>query len=530
MSGTISCAVCAKTGGSLSRCGRCQSRVYCGKFCTLHGSPSNAGYIFAHTRLVGSECQKKDWPTHKSDCKRQNYLLKVDLHPRYITNPRITRTLSCPATSTFAQLHEALQIAFGWAGTHLYDFEVFDHAETLGRENRFTAGPEPILKITDLATDEDTMHASWMPEPAPKRDSAKTKLFSILDGPTTAGKTIHYMYDFGDGWEHVVVCTGRAPPTELFSCIDGEGHECAEDVGGWKGWLQLLDDFAQNCPDDDDDDDDDDDADDDFYNPTKEQFTRMCWYEDECSNGQKSGLGGKANWEWDKDAINTRLGHRAHGIPPHARARPVGSIALLSLEKESWLDEMYADFLGPLRATDCITEITELGAAMHLLSGRRGLSYETVVVTDAAVVKREFRDVCTVLETYVRLGGKLILGLHLPSFATPPDLDRFFKKTFGLDWKVAQYHRSTFSVNRQHHGDFRPETKQLFAALEDEYSMKALQLSGVKREDQVYLAEPDYGDDCPAAFTRYHGGYLGYVGDVNTEEGTTKLLLALCGL
>jgi hypothetical protein len=90
-----------------------------------------------------------------------------------------------------------LLLAFGWANTHLYDFDVFDHSDLKGRENRL-AGDEPIFKITDLSTVEDF---SFGP---PNRDSAKIKLFDILDDLKTKGKAIHYNYDFGDDWEHVI--------------------------------------------------------------------------------------------------------------------------------------------------------------------------------------------------------------------------------------------------------------------------------------------------------------------------------------
>ncbi|KAH6665773.1 MM3350-like domain-containing protein [Halenospora varia] len=80
-----------------------------------------------------------------------------------------------------------------------------------------------------------TMHSG-----TPNRDSSEVKLFKVLDDPETEGKTIHYNYDFGDGWEHVIACTGRTTPTSHFVCVEGEGHGCTEDVGGYLGWQGLL--------------------------------------------------------------------------------------------------------------------------------------------------------------------------------------------------------------------------------------------------------------------------------------------------
>ena len=87
--------------------------------------------------------------------------------PGDIENPAILRTLSCPAVATFEQLHQALQIAFGWATTHTYDFTVKDpdyepeeHEEDVasyiqritasyqGGQQSSTAPRENLLRIT----------------------------------------------------------------------------------------------------------------------------------------------------------------------------------------------------------------------------------------------------------------------------------------------------------------------------------------------------------------------------------------------
>ncbi|KAL7621064.1 hypothetical protein AAE478_008376 [Parahypoxylon ruwenzoriense] len=256
---TSKCAVCGREEAKLLKCGRCLSRIYC-----------------------SSHCQAQDWPTHKAECRRQNYILEVDLHPRFITNPRISRTLSCPATAKFSELHQVLQIAFGWASTHLYDFDVFEHSDVQGRENRLL-GPEPIFKITDP----DTLDGNFGFMP-PSRDSFKVTLFKVLDNPETKGKTIHYNYDFGDGWEHVITCTGRTDATTHFVCLEGEGHGCAEDVGGCSGWENLLKAY-------------------DAQNPTSDQKDLMSWFETFASNKDPEGLRGEMKWRWDKERINADL-------------------------------------------------------------------------------------------------------------------------------------------------------------------------------------------------------------------------------
>src|SRR5271170_4016557 len=49
-----------------------------------------------------------------------NYILRIEV--KY--DPVVWRTLSVPTTITFEKLHFAIQIAFGWANAHLYQFLV----------------------------------------------------------------------------------------------------------------------------------------------------------------------------------------------------------------------------------------------------------------------------------------------------------------------------------------------------------------------------------------------------------------------
>lgn len=81
------------------------------------------------------------------------------------------------------------------------------------------------------------------------------------------------------------------------------------------------------------------------------------------------------------------------------------------------------------------------------------------------------------------------------------------------------------------------------AGLVPRYSQKAVYLKNVARADAMYLPAPssriqsmvfawDPVDDLtqtPAAFGRCGNGLLGFVGDVNAETGTDKVVLAMCG-
>lgn len=62
------------------------------------------------------------------------------------------------------------------------------------------------------------------------------------------------------------------------------------------------------------------------------------------------------------------------------------------------------------------------------------------------------------------------------------------------------------------------------------YSMKALQVKGIKPEVAVYQSTEDSPSESAVVQTRMGNGYVGYVGDVNYEGGSSRVILAMLGL
>lgn len=300
--GELSCNSCKKLRSDVSqplkRCAKCLKALYCSQ-----------------------ECQRTDWPSHKRFCisraeeeaaSAENYELKVQLRPGDIDNPAIWRTLSCPAVATFEQLHRALQIAFGWATTHTYDFRVKDsdykpeeHEEDeatmiqrltaafhRGRQSH-NAPRENLLRI--IAKPEggfgaiDDMHSGMRSHPqTPEKRSDKLKLYEILEDARYRGSDLEYEYDFGDRWTHAITVIGRTDHSTTFSCIAGEGHPCAEDAGGFSGWKELVEAYRTARPD-------------------EEQREKKEWFETRCSNQDRRGLAGERIKQWDKGLVNRML-------------------------------------------------------------------------------------------------------------------------------------------------------------------------------------------------------------------------------
>ena len=109
--------------------------------------------------------------------------LKVTLDA---VEPPVTRRLAVPLGIRLDRLHLTLQAALGWTDSHLWEIRARDVA----------------WAIPDL---------DWPDGPLSAR---KATLWDVIED--TGAKTLHYLYDFGDGWEHTI---------KLLGIDDGEpGH------------------------------------------------------------------------------------------------------------------------------------------------------------------------------------------------------------------------------------------------------------------------------------------------------------------
>ena len=81
------------------------------------------------------------------------------------------------------------------------------------------------------------------------------------------------------------------------------------------------------------------------------------------------------------------------------------------------------------------------------------------------------------------------------------------------------------------------------AGLPEKYSQKAVFLKNVAKEAAVYLPsrdsriesavfspEPVDCEQTPVVLAKVGEGWLGYVGDVNAESESDRVVLAMCGL
>lgn len=129
------------------------------------------------------------------------------------TSLPVWRRLDLTSDLNLAELHDILQIAFGWTDSHLHGFAAGPdfHSDTAER----------YLCPFDEREGED----EGVPE-------AQVRLDEVLG---EAGDTLAYAYDYGDNWQHLITLDAVLPREEgtpRAVCTAGERDGPVEDCGG----------------------------------------------------------------------------------------------------------------------------------------------------------------------------------------------------------------------------------------------------------------------------------------------------------
>ncbi len=131
------------------------------------------------------------------------------------TDPPIWRRFVIPSTVTLHRLHLVLQDVMGWTNSHLYRFQI---------STKEYAEPNPDNEFYELDF----------------KNSRRTKLGQLV---AKKGNVFRYEYDFGDGWDHMLLVEdiledNRGTQSPL--CLIGERGCPPEDCGGVHGYAELL--------------------------------------------------------------------------------------------------------------------------------------------------------------------------------------------------------------------------------------------------------------------------------------------------
>jgi hypothetical protein len=128
--------------------------------------------------------------------------------------PAVQRRIEVPLKIRLDRLHLVFQAALGWTNSHLYEIRA-------GGVGWGMVDPD------------------WADGPM---DASKSRLLDVLEDMGV--KTLKYLYDFGDGWEHTVKIeriTDALPGVSYPILLDAKGRCPPEDVGGPPGYGELLD-------------------------------------------------------------------------------------------------------------------------------------------------------------------------------------------------------------------------------------------------------------------------------------------------
>jgi hypothetical protein len=109
----------------------------------------------------------------------------------------------------------AIQGAFGWENSHLFQFCENDLTDRVGYGVPYDqdSGAEII-------------------------DARKTRISKVFKSP---GQQYCYIYDFGDYWKHKVIFERAEDKDMDFPfCLEGKGACPPEDVGGIHGYNEML--------------------------------------------------------------------------------------------------------------------------------------------------------------------------------------------------------------------------------------------------------------------------------------------------
>jgi hypothetical protein len=133
--------------------------------------------------------------------------------------PAVLRRVEVPFDIRLDRLHLILQAAVGWTNSHLYEIRA--------------RGVRWSTPFPDQDCGGDFL------------DARKVRLSEVLEDVGT--KTLKYLYDFGDGWEHTIKIERLIDPepgTLYPRLIEAKGRCPPEDIGGPWGYAEFLEAIA----------------------------------------------------------------------------------------------------------------------------------------------------------------------------------------------------------------------------------------------------------------------------------------------
>lgn len=177
--------------------------------------PETIKQFFEHiTTLLQEEASEDEplpEPEYRQPTSSERFTIRIELVG---SEPKIWRRITMPTDACLFDLHCAIEGTMNWDDDHLHEFG-FLQGKSL---KPFEWHEELSITLTQIAR--------------------------------TKKREFHYIYDFGDNWDHLIVIEGKpepaaskkskAKPNTKPKMIDGEGIAPMEDCGGIWGWQEFL--------------------------------------------------------------------------------------------------------------------------------------------------------------------------------------------------------------------------------------------------------------------------------------------------
>lgn len=174
--------------------------------------------LLASRNVLNSLFERPPPPSRRQPRRTDSvtYRVRVDLNG---TKPPLWRRLELASDLFLDQVHEIMQVAFGWTDSHLH---------------QFGSGPQRY--------DPETEHylcPFQVEEGDPGVPEEDVRIDEVLTKP---GDKLFYDYDFGDGWQHTIrleAILPRPSSAPRAVCIAGRRDGPPEDCGG-VGAYELI--------------------------------------------------------------------------------------------------------------------------------------------------------------------------------------------------------------------------------------------------------------------------------------------------
>jgi hypothetical protein len=122
---------------------------------------------------------------------------------------------------------------------------------------------------------------------------------------------------------------------------------------------------------------------------------------------------------------------------------------ILNLDKEQvyedLFDNMYSDLIASLEAKYHIQRARSFSEAQRHLNEHQPIA---ILLPDPAITLKKNSALLVKIRDYVQAGGFAIFSCSFSSFITPPAMDKFWKTSWGLDWKFGDYYRTDVHLSR----------------------------------------------------------------------------------